>query len=181
MILSAQSIAEYMQQGQPLLTPFHDRMKKFGMTYGLGPAGYDVRLAEDVTLYPVNLKNLIVNLLADWLPWVNKRPSFSLAATLEYFRTPSDLTFKVEDKSTWARRGLSVQNTTGEPGWNGFLTLELNNHGEEILFLKAGMPIAQIVYHRLDQPTMSPYDGRYQNQGYGAQPAKLLEDSDESC
>jgi dCTP deaminase len=36
----------------------------------------------------------------------------------------------VHDKSTWARRGLVVQNTVIEPGWHGYqTTIELTNHG----------------------------------------------------
>ena len=32
----------------------------------------------------------------------------------------------VHDKSTWARRGLVVQNTVIEPGWHGYLTIEVD-------------------------------------------------------
>jgi dCTP deaminase len=134
-----------------LIEPFHERTVAFGMTFGLGPAGYDVRIAEDITLWP---------------------KGFRLASTIERFEVPSDLTFKVEDKSTWARRGLQVFNTTGEPGWYGFLTLELVNHSWRFIRLIAGMPIAQICFHRLERPTSQPYAGRYQDQEAGPQPAR---------
>lgn len=169
MILPAQAIAAM----QPL-EPMEDRAKAFGMTYGIGPAGYDVRIDQDITLYPVTLGNLIINAMHSVAPWlIKKRPSFALASTLERFDIPDDITFKVEDKSTWARRGLSVFNTTAEPSWTGWLTLELKNHGEEVLKLKAGMPIAQVVFHRLEERTRRPYAGKYDNQARGPQPAIL--------
>ena len=87
---------------------------------------------------------------------------------------PADVIAFVHDKSTWARRGLAAQNTVIEPGWSGFLTLELTNHGHETLSLRAGMPIAQVVFHRLMEPTDAPYSGRYQDQAEGPQPARLL-------
>ena len=44
---------------------------------------------------------------------------------------PSDVLGQVCDKSTWARRGVAVQNTIIEPGWRGYLTVELTNHSGE--------------------------------------------------
>jgi dCTP deaminase len=58
---------------------------------------------------------------------------FMLAATIERFQMPDDLMGIVHDKSTWARRGLVVQNTVIAPGWHGYLTLELTNHGLDAL------------------------------------------------
>ena len=147
MILSAQSIRR-----AGIFDPFHERTKAHGMTFGLGPAGYDVRIAEAITLYP---------------------HSCHLASTLEHFTMPNNILGKVADKSTWARRFLAVQNTIIEPGWRGHLTLELSNHGSERLEIVAGAPIAQIILHWLDQDTERPYAGRYQDQPMGAVAAIL--------
>lgn len=99
---------------------------------------------------------------------------FLLVAAQERFNIPNDLVAVVHDKSTFARRGLTVQNTIAEPGWEGFLTLELTNHGPEPIELFAGQGIAQVVFHQLDQPTELPYapDGKYQRQQYGPQGAR---------
>ena len=148
MILSAQSIRK-----RGIFTPFCERTKAMGMTYGLGPAGYDVRIAETITLPPGGAV---------------------LASTLEHFDMPRDVLGKVADKSTWARKFLAVQNTIIEPGWRGYLTLELSNHSiNETLHLLPGMPIAQIILHLLDQPTENPYEGKYQDQRAGAVAAIL--------
>ena len=132
--------------------PFHERTVAHGMTFGVGPAGYDVRIAEDVEL------------------WCG---DFTLASTIEEFEMPANLLGVVHDKSTWARRGLAVQNTVIEPGWKGFLTLELTCHGRDPLRIKSGMPIAQIIFHWLQESTDSPYNGKYQNQEAGPQAARL--------
>lgn len=148
MILPAQIIRWILP-----ITPFHERTTHAnGMTFGLGPAGYDVRVAEQLLLQPGD---------------------FRLASTLERFDMPNDLIAQVCDKSSLARKGLAVQNTIIEPGWRGYLTLELTNNDKEYpLIIAAGSPIAQIIFMRLEEPTEQPYDGRYQDQPAGPQKAK---------
>ena len=150
-ILSAQSIRKI----QPV-TPFHERTVFEGMTFGLGPAGYDIRIKESISILP-----------ADGL---------ILASSIEEFWIPKDILGVVHDKSSWCRLGLTVQNTVLEPGWRGFLTLELTNHlknGAKPINIRAGSPIAQVVFHQLDAITDQPYKGKYQNQPEGPQPAIL--------
>lgn len=143
MILSAQTIRKLKP-----ITPFHERTKEFGMSYGLSAAGYDIRIAEDINLFCGD---------------------FKLASSLEHFNMPDDVLAYVKDKSTWARQGLAVQNTVIEPGWKGYLTLEITNHSTWEIKLLKGMPIAQIIFHKLDFATEQPYEGKYQNQQAGAQ------------
>jgi len=87
---------------------------------------------------------------------------FVIASAIEQFQMPSYLVGIVHDKSTWARRGLSVFNTVIEPGWCGFLTLELVYHGRQVLHIPAGTGIAQVVFHRTTE--RASYDGKYQGQ-----------------
>lgn len=142
-----------------LITPWHEQTKAFGMTFGCGPAGYDIRIEGDHSLGP---------------------GGFLLAAAKEHFQIPNDIIAFVHDKSTWCRRGIAVQNTVLEPGWKGHLTLEITNHmpqqsfGRDLdntIHFKDGMPIAQVVFHRLDIATSIPYRGKYQNAGAGPQEA----------
>ncbi len=131
-----------------------------GKSYGVSQCGYDVRCKQDLTIYPVSLKNLFLKAIGI------KRDSFVLASTVERFSIPRDLAACVLDKSTWARTGLAVQNTIAEPGWKGWLTLELTNHSDNVIKVLAGEPIAQVLFHMLVEPTDVPYpdDGKYQNQ-----------------
>lgn len=149
MILSAQTIRR-----RGILTPFLERSKSYGMSYGLSAAGYDVRIRESMHLAPGQAK---------------------LASTLEHFDMPADVLGMVADKSTWARRFLTVQNTIIEPGWTGYLTLELTNHSDVSIKLEEGMPIAQIIFHLLDEPTEQVYRGKYQ--GQGPKPIKAIYES----
>lgn len=96
---------------------------------------------------------------------------FTLASTIEEFNLPKDVIGFVKDKSSWARKGLSVFNTVIEPGWSGFLTLELVNHGHEDLVITEGDPIAQIIFQWVDEET-NGYSGKYQFQKAGPQVAK---------
>jgi len=150
MILSAQTI-----RSRYMIRPFRPRTVLNGKTFGLGSAGYDVRVE-----FKDNADSMFIQV-----------GGFVLASTVEEFFMPDDVVGFVHDKSSWARRGLAVQNTVIEPGWRGFLTLELSNHSDGYIHIRSGDPIAQIVFHLLDEPTYIPYDGKYQDQPRGPQEA----------
>ena len=137
-------------RAQPLDPMFDCKMKANGVSYGLSEAGYDVRIKQDVTLHPLRC--------------------FTLASTIERFDMPDDLVGIVHDKSTWARRGLSVFNTVVEPGWKGWLTLELVYHGWRPLRIPAGSGIAQVIFHQTAEAR--PYTGKYSNQPDRPVPAR---------
>ena len=147
MILSAQSI----RKRKGMIYPFCERTVHLGLSFGLGPAGYDIRIAEDFTL---------------------AGRTFSLASSMERFLIPSDLQGILHDKSTWARKGLSVYNTVFDPGFSGYATLELVNHSKADIVFQHGMAIAQMVFEVLDEPTEIAYSGKYQFQQAGPQEAR---------
>jgi dCTP deaminase len=138
MILSGSTIRELVG-----IEPFSERAQLHGMSYGLGPAGYDVRLRQALDLEP---------------------GGFFLGSIIEHLTMPRDVIAFVHDKSTLARLGLALQNTVIEPGWRGYLTVEISNHGKERVRLCAGSPIAQLIFHRTDVPCVG-YSGKYQDQG----------------
>lgn len=143
MILSAQSIRTRCYSPNELIRPFSERATANGMSYGLSSCGYDIRIKDSAMVFPSQM---------------------SLASSVEYFDLPNDLLMRIVDKSTWARLGIAVQNTVAEPGWRGYLTLEITNHTREHKYIPAGSPIAQVLFELLDQPTIQPYEGKYQNQ-----------------
>lgn len=154
----------YLLFSEPIKNMVADKKSAFGTSYGLGEAGYDIRIKQNIEFKSVPSTEL---------PYVSERQiyvdgefqeqgRFILASAIEEFTMPSNLTGIVHDKSTWARRGLSVFNTVIEPGWNGFLTLELVYHGNGDLVIPAGSGIAQVMFHKVIQPT--EYTGKYQNQ-----------------
>jgi dCTP deaminase len=135
-----------------LVTPFSERTVVRGRSFGLSHCGFDVRIAESMTLEP---------------------GEFRLASTIEHFSFPLDLVGLLKDKSSWARQGLSVFNTVFEPGWRGHATLELANHGPNNVLILGGDPIAQMIFTKLVEPTESAYAGKYQDQEAGPQEARL--------
>lgn len=152
-VLSAQAIRR-----AHIFEPFVERQlnARTGKTFGLGPCTYDVRVEFDN-----------VGAVARRLMWPGR---FLLASTIERFTMPNDCVALVCDKSSWARKGLTVQNTIIDPGWGGYLTLELIYHGWRPFWLHRGAPIAQILVLRLNEMTELPYIGKYQNQRRGPVP-----------
>jgi dCTP deaminase len=134
-----------------------------GTSYGLSEAGYDLQLKQDIRIVPRADGTCVISVLEP-----NKSKAklsngrFVLASAIEEFDMPPNLVGVVHDKSTWVRKGLSVFNTVIEPGWKGFLTLELVYHGSEDLHIPAGSGIAQVLFHQTVHA--SSYDGKYQNQ-----------------
>ena len=128
---------------KPPVTPMTDtKMRAHGVSYGLSEAGYDIRIKQSLTFHPLR--------------------RFALASSVERFTMPSDLVGVVHDKSTWARQGLSVFNTVIEPGWEGYLTLELVYHGWRPISIPAGAGIAQVLFH--ETRSDAQYSGKYQGQ-----------------
>lgn len=117
-----------------------------GFSYGLTECGYDIRIAQDV--------------------WMFFGRRFVLASSMEHFDVPDFLMGRVLNKSTWARMGLDASMTTNiEPGWRGYLTLELRYSLMKPLFIPRGVGIAQVIFEEISFPAQ--YVGKYQDQAAG--------------
>lgn len=152
------------------LAPIRDMEKgkhtAHGTSYGLTEAGYDIRIAQDIRFNPT--QGVVETLYGSEYDAAAGR--FVLASAMEEFDMPPVAVGVVHDKSTWARRGLSVFNTVIEPGWCGYLTLELVYHGNEHLIIPAGSGIAQVLFHEVSEA--AHYEGKYQNQANRPVPAR---------
>jgi dCTP deaminase len=148
MIINKGALLEYA----PIKGMINDKMRQHGVSWGMSEAGYDIRVKQDIEFEVGRVR------VGDEVHYGN----FTLASAIEEFQMPSNLVGIVHDKSTWARQGLSVFNTVIEPGWHGFLTLELVYHGRNGLHIPAGAGIAQVVFHQTMM--LAQYDGKYQNQ-----------------
>lgn len=162
---------------KPIRHMVRDKFREHGVTSGLSEAGYDIRIAETIQFVARGhgeRRAMTVTVNSEKTGTFGpKIGRFALASAMEEFDMPTNLVGVVHDKSTWARRGLSVFNTVIEPGWCGFLTLELVYHGDGELLIPAGAGIAQVVFHTTSNE--AEYNGRYQNQKAGPQPAKSSE------
>lgn len=136
MILSGERI-----KAKGIIKPHEPRTQLHGMSYGQSYAGYDIQIKDMKILFP---------------------KEFTLGITVQEFEMPKNVIGVVHDKSSWARQGLSVFNTIIEPGWKGFLTLELVNHSNSLIRIFAGHPIAQVIFHYVDEE-VEGYAGKYQD------------------
>ncbi len=157
-VLSAQSIrrhciglVDYGFGLHPLIDPFVERGVIRGRSYGLSACTYDCRTDRPLII-PVRQSRL--------------------AVTMERFCFPHNICGSVLDKSSWARVFISAFNTHLDPGWEGYLTLELANLGEEFIRFEEGDPICQIKFEWLDEATDLPYQGKYQDQPKEPVPAR---------
>jgi dCTP deaminase len=157
------------------LSPISDmksgKHREFGVTHGLAEVGYDIRIKQEILFIPGKTVTFCgeneVEILSEIYVFDGpdadlKKGRFALASSMEHFQMPDDLLGIVHDKSTWARQGLSVFNTVIEPGWCGFLTLELAFKGREPIHIPAGAGIAQVIFHQASEK--ATYSGKYQNQ-----------------
>ena len=112
-------------------------------SYGLTECGYDIRLNQDIWLFPFR--------------------SFVLGSSMECFDMPEKLMGRVLNKSTWARRGIDASMTTNiEPGWKGYLTIELSYRGIIPIRIPKGAGICQIIFEEIAEDRT--YSGKYQDQ-----------------
>jgi dCTP deaminase len=135
---------------KPLIDPFVERGIIRGRSYGLSACTYDCRIAHPLII-PVSQARL--------------------AVTIERFNFPHNICGSVLDKSSWARVFISAFNTHLDPGWCGYLTLELVNLGSDFVEFQENDPICQVKFEWLDEATELPYKGKYQNQENKPTPA----------
>jgi dCTP deaminase len=120
--------------------------------------------------------------VAEGEPFILHPGEFVLGATLERVHLPDDLVARLEGKSSLGRLGLLIHSTAGyvDPGWDGFLTLELSNVANLPITIYPGMKIGQISFFRLTSPAEHPYGSRaagskYQGQR-GPTPSRFFEE-----
>ena len=184
MILNDRQIEKLAKEG--MLVPFETKLisrtnSQKVLSYGLSSFGYDIRLSsEDFRIFepliddvvdPKNfnlraVKNLKVQEDDTGKFFLMPAHSYALGVSIEKFDIPEDIVGQCIGKSTYARCGLYVNVTLIEPGWRGFLTLELCNEAPTPLKVYPDEGIAQILFYRGDKCSTSykSRNGKYQNQ-----------------
>ncbi len=132
----------------------------------VNPASYDLRIGGDIIDLATGTHTH--HMYGDVLYLYHGKAI--LATTVERVKLPADIAAWVSLKSTLARSGLDHALAGWiDPGFVGQITLELSAHRE--VALKVGQRICQIVFHQCTQPSIMPYQGKYQNQ-IGVTPAR---------
>lgn len=142
-----------------MIKPFVDHQVKDGnISYGLSSAGYDIRLSDEFKVFSpkkdtiLNPKKITPDLFADFKGPICQIPanSFVLGRSLEYFKMPKDILATCLGKSTYARCGVAVNVTPLEPGWEGYLTMAINNISPVPVCIYANEGIAQLLFFETD-------------------------------
>lgn len=173
MMLSDWQIKEFADKG--MITPFvNHQVREGNISFGLSSAGYDMRLGTKFLLCMPTGGILDPKNPNDgcWFSverndYIDIPPhTFVLAYSVERWALPRNVCMTVLGKSTYARCGLVVNVTPGEPGWVGNLTLELNNNAPLPIRVYVNEGIAQAQFHLLLDPVTAYNDraGKYMNQ-----------------
>jgi dCTP deaminase len=161
-VLSDATITEFVNAGRIRIDPWSpDHVQ---------PASVDLRLGDSFRVFTnhkvaaIDLRNVPENLTEEVVvpageTFVIHPGEFCLGRTLEWVELPDDIVARIEGKSSLGRLGLIVHATAGfcDPGWQGTLTLELNNLTRVPIILHPGLPIAQLSFMTLDRPARRPY------------------------
>jgi dCTP deaminase len=183
MVLSDHSIREEVAAGRIVIDPY--------VSQYVQPSSVDLRLGNDFRVFEYSSHPFIDpmakgidytkhTVIPDNEVFVLHPGEFALGTTLERVALPDNIVGRLEGKSTLGRLGLMIHSTAGyvDPGWNGYLTLELANVANLPILLHPGMKIGQISFTYMSTPVDAPYGSpglgsHYQGQ-VGATPSELL-------
>ena len=171
MILSDRTIREQIEAGRVVIDPFDPDCVQ--------PSSVDLHVDAEFRVFRNNRYPFIdVKQAQDLTELVEVKPDeafilhpgeFVLGSTLERVAIPDDLVARLEGKSSLGRLGLLIHSTAGyvDPGWDGYLTLELSNVANLPITIYPGMKIGQISFFQLTTAADTPYGGagsKYQGQ-----------------
>ncbi len=183
MILSDRTIREEIDAGRIVIDPFDERC--------IQPSSVDLHVDAQFRVF-ANSRYPYIDVKQeqpDLTELVETKPDeafilhpgeFVLGSTLERVALPNDLVARLEGKSSLGRLGLLIHSTAGyvDPGWDGYLTLELSNVANLPITLYPGMKIGQISFFRLTTEAEAPYGSagnKYQGQR-GPTPSRFFRD-----
>ena len=176
MILSDRTIIKMMEEKTLTISPLESEQ--------IQPASVDVRLGDTFSIVEdssngiITLESEIKYKTIKTDTYVILPGQFVLATTMEYFELPDDLTAFVEGRSSLGRMGLFIQNAGWvDPGFKGEITLELFNANRCAIELKAGRRVGQLVFAKMDDRAINPYNGKYQGQT-GATGSRVFMDNE---
>ncbi|HET7869921.1 MAG TPA: dCTP deaminase [Actinomycetota bacterium] len=162
MILSDVDIRKEIESGRIEIDPFDPA--------SIQPSSIDLHVDDRFRVfansrYPyIDVKKEMPGLtevveVADPDPFILHPGEFVLGSTLERVAIPDDMVARLEGKSSLGRLGLLIHSTAGyvDPGWDGYLTLELSNVANLPITIYPGMKIGQISFFRLTTPAERPY------------------------
>lgn len=163
-----------------MITPFVSRCESGVISYGLSSFGYDIRAGYQWKLF-TNVNTTLVdpksmdrkcfvdieiNPFHNLVDVIIPPNSYALTSSIERFVMPPDVMAICVGKSTYARSGISINCTPLEPGWCGYLTIEVANNSPCPVRVYPNEGIAQLLFFKGMAPdvTYASRSGKYQNQ-----------------
>ena len=104
-------------------------------------------------------------------PFVLHPGEFVLGTTFEKVSLSNKVVARLEGKSSLGRIGLLIHSTAGfvDPGFSGYLTLELSNVANLPIMIYPEMKIGQISFYYLNSPSESTYGSETYGSKYQGQ------------
>ncbi|NOK57650.1 MAG: dCTP deaminase [Chloroflexi bacterium AL-W] len=161
---------------ESMIEPFVERqVRDEVISYGLSSYGYDMRIANEFKVFTNVFNTLVdpkcfdersfVDITADYCDIPPN--SFALARSVEFFRIPRNVLAICLGKSTYARCGIILNTTPFEPGWRGYVTLEISNTTPLPARIYANEGIGQVLFFESDEDCETSYadkHGKYLDQ-----------------
>ena len=165
MILSDVDILKEIKSKRLRITPFNEK--------SVQPASYDVTMDNQFRVFK-NTQKAYLDVKEDFSefmelikipkgkPLIIHPGEFLLGTTAEKISVPDDLVAQLMGRSSIGRLGIIVHATAGfiDPGFSGFITLEMTNVANIPIALYPGMRIGQVSFTRLTSSAKNPYSAK---------------------
>jgi dCTP deaminase len=106
--------------------------------------------------------------LKDGEAFIIRPGQFFIGETLEELTLPNDIIGRLEGKSSLARLGIVIHQTSArfDPGWDGPAALELRNNSDNDVIVYCGDKICAFAFERLTLPVEKAWQKKtYRNNG----------------
>ena len=184
-MFSNEDIKDALASGEIAVSPFRpDFIRACGITMHLGAHLLKPLPGKVVDVKKKTVPDFDEIVMETDSPYALQPGEFVLGHTYEAVTVGPSLGFFIEGRSTLARVGLTIVQTAMMvyPGHrNRTVTLEIANHGPNVIMLYPKMKIARVALFRLDTPSSELYDdsGKYREQNLVGRPIfkdEILED-----
>lgn len=171
----------------PIADMVPEKVTHKGLSHGLSEVGYDLRIKQRVIFTPPDPAAFAAIVIRSSLGYVVSEDQMNeaffgyteviepdgtvtkrvgrtaLASSIERFQIPPTHWCEFRNKSTRARMFIDAAlGTDGEPGWDGYLTIELVFQDADPVGIEAGTGILKAVFHEITEPHC--YGGKYNHQ-----------------
>lgn len=162
MILSDREIREYLKNGKLVIKPLEENQIKsacIDLTLGNEFGIFKHENLPCLDLIELDSNHLRKIRVDEREGFVLHPKKFVLGIVREYIKLPEDLAGYVEGRSSLGRLGVLVHITAGfiDPGWEGYLVLEMMNVNEIPVVIYPGMRVCKLVLFKLSSPSEVPY------------------------